>query len=95
MIVGSFDDTHCLRQLNKPKAYKACSLTTEVEAIWPGQDPIGCRGPPVLIVFPLLSCSCGEVFVSGVVVNNGDGTMGSGELVVVVHIVRGISRVSL
>ena len=49
----------------------------------------------MVVIPPLLQVSCRDIFVSRIIVNDWDGAMGSGEVVVVMFIVLGVSKIYL
>ena len=64
-----------------------------IKAVGPGQETTGSERSAVLVVSSLQQIILGELFVSGVVVDDGDGTPGADVVVVAGDVILGIGGI--
>ena len=78
-----------------PLADEGGSLKTEIEAIGSAEETTGGEGPSVSIVTSLFEAFDGDILVTDVEIDEGDGSDLSGKLVVMEFIVFGIGQIDL
>ena len=55
------------------KAAEGQALMFFIKSVGSAKESTRCKGPAVLVIAALKECLFGEVFISGVVIDNGDG----------------------
>ena len=78
-----------------PAAGETGSVQRRIETIGSGKDATWSIGPAIAIIAALFQVWCGYFLVSGIVVDNGNGTVGSGEFVIVKFIVLGVGYIKV
>jgi hypothetical protein len=77
------------------KATKSQALVLIVKTVWPAEHSTGSKGPSIVIIPSVNQGLSGQIFVSGIIVDNGDGAFGPDILIVFGDVILGISDIDV